>query len=186
MSGPDSTAPPDASSEAALGRLLRRLGKGLSQAKSQFGIVHALLLAATVPYLWALWSVRYPIMQDLPGHLETAFLHARLRLGDPEYLGSYRIQSQPWPNSLCTILLSYLGPLVGYVVAAKLLLSVYLLAWPLSVAVLARSLGRSEWLALLTLPTMLDLSWGLGFLGFLLGKPLVVLALAGMAMIATG
>jgi hypothetical protein len=133
-----------------------------------------LLGLGALPLVWLVFSVSYLPMQDLPGHLELGYLHQRLRAADPAFTPFYGLAPQPWPNSLSTVLLSLLGGTFGFTGAARLLLALYLLAWPLCLGLLARTLGRSPLVALLALPTALDLGWALGFLGYLLAKPLVV------------
>lgn len=130
----------------------------------------------SLPYVWLIWRHEFLPMQDLSGHVELSFLHDRLIQGDPAYTPYYRISPQPWPNSLSTLVLSVVGRVVGFEHGVKALLSLYVIAWPLSLAVLARLLGRPPAIAVFTLPTLLDFNWALGFFNYLLAKPLIVLS----------
>jgi hypothetical protein len=132
-----------------------------------------LALALTLP----LWLARFPVAQDLPAHVETAAQIRGLLTGDPATTTLYRLQALPWPNALPTLALAPLLSVVDGLLAAKVLVAVGLVLWPLSLLLLFSRLGRSPWLALLTLPTCLDLSFGYGFLHFIVGKPLWALTL---------
>ena len=140
-----------------------------------------LLVALTIPYVIALWWAEYPVMQDLYGHVESAWQWQALVSGDALATRLYRLQSLPWPNSLGPILAGALSPWIGSFAAVKLVLSLYLLAWPLAVLWLARELGRSPLVALLALPTLIDVNWASGFYNYLIAKPIALLAL-GMAL----
>ncbi len=136
-----------------------------------------LLIALTIPYVVALWWADYPVMQDLYGHVESAAQWQRLMAGEALASHLYRLQSLPWPNSLGPILAGSLSPWIGAFPAVKLVLSLYLLAWPLAALWLARELGRSPILAVLALPTLIDVNWASGFYNYLIAKPIAILAL---------
>jgi len=137
---------------------------------SAFGLIALFAL----PYLWLVWGYEFPPMQDLSGHIELSFLHQRLSLEDPAYTPFYQVAPQPWPNSLSTVVLSTFGSVLGFESGVKLLLSLYVFAWPLSLGLLAKLLGRSPLVALFAIPTILDFNWAMGFFNYLLAKPLVV------------
>ncbi len=136
-------------------------------------VTSALALALTLP----LWLARFPVAQDLPAHVETAAQIRGLLAGDHATTTMYRLQALPWPNALPTLALAPLLSVVDGLLAAKALVAVGIVLWPLSLLLLFSRLGRSPWLALLTLPTCLDLSFGYGFLHFIVGKPLWALTL---------
>ncbi len=136
-------------------------------------VVVVLATLSTLP----LWLARFPIAQDLPAHIETAAQIKALWSGDVDANALYRLHAQPWPNALPVLLLAPLLSVFDGLVAAKLLLTLGVIAWPLSLALLARRLGRSALLALLVLPTSFDLSFSYGFLHFVVGKPLWALCL---------
>lgn len=140
-----------------------------------------LLVALSTPYIVALWWAEYPVMQDLYGHVESAWQWQALVSGDGLATRLYRLQSLPWPNSLGPILAGLLSRWIGAFAAVKLVLSLYLVAWPLAVLWLARELGRSPLLALLALPTLVDVNWASGFYNYLIAKPIALVAL-GMAV----
>lgn len=136
-------------------------------------------------YLLPLWGARYTIMQDVPAHVEIGCQLLHIWRGDPVFTSALFVHGQPWANSLPSVLLAGLLAVVPSFAAVKIALSFYVIAWPLSVALLLRSFGRSPWLALLCLPTTLDFTWAFGFYNFLLAKPLFCLALVyarGVAM----
>jgi hypothetical protein len=138
---------------------------------------YTLIALFALPYVWLIFSVRYLPMQDLPGHIELAHLHHQIKAGDAAFTRFYQISPQPWPNSLTTIALSFLGGVAGFETSVKLALAIYAVTWPLSLALLAKQLGRTPAVALLTLPTVLDFHWAIGFVNYLLAKPLIVVTL---------
>jgi hypothetical protein len=142
--------------------------------KAADGASFAVVALLSLPYLFLIWRYEFLPMQDLSGHVELSFLHHRLSLKDPLYTPYFQIAPQPWPNSLSTLVLSVFGARLGFENGVKALLSLYVFAWPLSLGVLAKQLGRSPLVALFALPTLLDFSWGFGFFNYLLAKPLVV------------
>lgn len=136
-------------------------------------------LAMTVlsgAYSAGIWLSDYALMQDLPGHIEVAFLIRQLVEGDPLYTEAFKLRSLPWPNALSHLLIAALGKLVGEVIAAKLLATSAIVAWNLSLVVVGRQLKAPLWGLLLASLSSLDLAWGYGFLGFLLAKPCVLLS----------
>jgi hypothetical protein len=97
------------------------------------------------------------------------------RIGE-HYTPLYRL----WPGTLIYYLLDlllYLTPVEG---AEKALLCGYLLLFPIALALLARALGRSAWLALLAFPLLFNRTFMFGYTGTLLGGALTLLALAAL------
>ncbi len=148
------------------------------------GLVGLIASVLAVPWL----MVRFPIGQDLPAHVETAWQLAALWRGEATVSSMYVAHAPPWPNSLPTFLLGLVewigaGAIDG-LTAASVMMGVAIVAWPVSLAVLLRVLGRPPLLALLALPTAYDLSVAFGFLHFVVGKPLWILSLACVARAA--
>lgn len=145
-------------------------------------VVAAVAALSTLP----LWLARFPIAQDLPAHVETAAQIRALWQGDPAVAASYVLHPPPWPNALPTLLLAPLLSVLDGLTAAKLLVAVGVVAWPVSITLLLRRFDRAPLLALLVVPTSFDLSFGYGFLHFVLGKPLWALALVAAVDVARG
>jgi hypothetical protein len=139
--------------------------------RTGFIVVTVLALALTLP----LWLARFPIAQDLPAHVETAAQILALWRGDDVVTRAYVLHALPWPNALPTLALAPLVAVVDGLVAAKLLVAVGVVLWPLALALLCTRLGRPALVAALALPTCFDLSFSYGFLHFVVGKPLWVL-----------
>jgi len=115
---------------------------------------------------------------DTPSHL--ALVRAWHSHSDPAYalMQHYSVSVEPVPYLFYygfVHLLMYVAPIE---IAHKLVLSVYLVAFPLSVAFLARSASRSPWLALLVFPLAYNRSWGYGFIAYLLGIVCGIVAFA--------
>ena len=146
----------------------------------------ALWLVAGISSLLGLpWLVvRFPVGQDLPAHVETAWQLAALWRGDPLVGESLVAHAPPWPNSWPTAVLAAIewassGSIDG-LDAARVMMAVGVACWPVSLAVLLHTLGRSPLLALVALPTAYDLAVSYGFLHFVVGKPLWALGLAAV------
>jgi hypothetical protein len=163
----------------ALPRLLARaartgLGSLVRALRTPDGSAFGVIALFALPYLWLIWGYEFLPMQDLSGHIELSFLHHRLSLEDPAYTPFYQLAPLPWPNSLSIIVLSTFGSVLDFEAGVKVLLSLYVFAWPLSLGLLAKLLGRSPLVALFAIPTILDFNWAMGFFNYLLAKPLVV------------
>ncbi len=138
-----------------------------------FGVVAIVSGIIAIP----LWVARFPLGQDLPAHVETAAQIVSLWRGGGDISAHYQLHAWPWPNSAPTVALAALMLWLDGLVAAKLLLSMALWAWPLSLAAFLQRTGRSPLLALVLLPTTYDLSFAYGFFHFELGKPLWLLCI---------
>jgi hypothetical protein len=126
-----------------------------------------------------IWAVSTLPMGDLGGHIE--LMDIALRFDSPETLYSeyYRLPSS-WflPNALSLVLARWLGPLFGVEGVVRLLLSAYVIGLPLSLAELADATGRSRWLGLFGCALTYNALVNVGFLNFLIGLPLMLLATA--------
>lgn len=141
-------------------------------------IVAVVAAILAVPFV----VVRFPIGQDLPAHVETAAQIAALWRGDVDVSARFVLHEAPWPNSLPTVLLALLLQVMDGLTAGKLLMALGVIAWPASLALLAARLDRAPLVALIALPTAYDLSFGYGFLHFVVGKPLWIFTLvAGLS-----
>jgi hypothetical protein len=135
-----------------------------------FWVLLAVSAFATSP----VWLPAYPPMTDLPQHAAQITLFSNLHNPRFEYADLFNIN---WftPYLLGYILLYSVTPLLGIVAACKLVISVSLIALPLSTALLMRETGADEYWALLTIPAMYGFSYYWGFLNFIVATPLGVL-----------
>ncbi len=138
-----------------------------------------LFAALTLSNLIPLWAVRVPPMQDAWQHL--ALVDVIHHYDDPGsmYPDYFVLPQSPRPN----LVYYYLTHLVGFVtpsleVANKVVISLYLLAFPASFLALLRALGRSRWLAFFAFPVTYNAFFFYGFLSFLLGIPVLFAGLA--------
>jgi len=126
-----------------------------------------------------IWAVSTLPMGDLGAHIE--LMDIALRFDSPETLYSeyYRLPSS-WflPNALSLVLARWLGPLFGVEGVVRLLLSAYVIGLPLSLSELAGATGRSRWLGLFGCALTYNALVNVGFLNFLIGLPLMLLATA--------
>ncbi|HEU4383053.1 MAG TPA: hypothetical protein VFR85_06045 [Anaeromyxobacteraceae bacterium] len=143
-------------------------------ARAAEAIAGALLLAAAVAPFWA---GRFLPLLDLPQHLGLAAAVARA--GDPASPFAPYLAVDPWPvpywgfYGLMWLLQRAFSPEV----AGKLVLSAYAAGLPLAGGFLLRSLGRDPRWALLSVPLVFSTNLFYGFMPFLTGTPLLVLAL---------
>jgi hypothetical protein len=141
--------------------------------RGAWAVVVVVAVVAALPWL----VCAYPIAQDLPAHTETAAQLLGVWRGDA-FFADHVWRGPLWPNATPIYAiagLTFVG--VDGFVATKLVLWLGLVAWPLSLAALLVRLGRSPAWACLLVPTAYDLSLSYGFLHFVVGKPLFVLAL---------
>ncbi|HYQ80785.1 MAG TPA: hypothetical protein VEP68_04750 [Anaeromyxobacteraceae bacterium] len=132
-----------------------------------------LLAAAVAPF----WSARFLPLLDLPQHLGLAVAVARA--GDPASPFAPYLAIDPWPVPYWAFdgLMWLLQQLFSPEVSAKLVLSGYAAGLPLAAAFLLRSLGRDPRWAVLAVPLVFSTNLFYGFLPFLVGTPLLLLAL---------
>ncbi|HZY04949.1 MAG TPA: hypothetical protein VFF02_15770, partial [Anaeromyxobacteraceae bacterium] len=137
-------------------------------------VAGALLLAAAVAPFWA---ARFLPLLDLPQHLGLAVAVARA--GDPASPFAHYLEVDPWPVPYWTFsgAMWLLQKLFSPEVAGKLVLSGYAAGLPLAAGFLLRSLGRDPRWAVLAVPLVFSTNLFYGFLPFLLGTPLLLLAL---------
>jgi len=134
----------------------------------------AVAFVASVPA----WIVKNPPMMDLPFHLATIRVihdlheprfgfdeHFVLTLGRTQYVFYY-------------VLGSLLAYVVGVVKANVLLMSGYLAGTVLALRELLRALGKDERLCLFVVPLLVNAMFMFGLFPFLLGIPLMFLALS--------
>jgi hypothetical protein len=133
----------------------------------------ALCLASLLP----LWLVRYPPLFDWPNHVAAASAWAHY--SDPawHFARYYELRLGPVAYWTYYALVRGLTPLVGLFVADRLTLSLYVIALPIGMVLLARRFGRSEWLALLVFPVLWNWNLASGLIPFCLGMALLPFAL---------
>lgn len=126
-------------------------------------------LALGVP----LWLVARPPMEDFPQHVAITAVLANLR-ASPDLVADFgRTPHVGW-YALAVVLSKLLGP----VVAAKLLVSASLSSIPLALRFLVARLGGTPRVAWVVLPVVWSGFVAYGFVQFVAGVPLMLLALA--------
>lgn len=161
-------------------RTLRRLRSArLALIDWGFGNAHSILFGALLGLsLVPLWTARYPPLQDYPDWLLQAQILRHLH--DPAFgfADYYAVLAAPVPNLGgvgLIYLFSFLGPIE---VAGKLVLSLYLLALPLSVLYFLRAAQRGpSALEFLCLFLAYNYFFYMGYLSYLLGLVLLFLLL---------
>jgi hypothetical protein len=137
-----------------------------------------LWIALAVVQLVPVFSQRMLPMLELPRDLAVARVwHST---GNPDYnLAEYFAPMyRPWPGTLVYWLLHLALYFFQIETAGKIVLCLYLVLFPISIAVLARALGRSPWLAILAFPLLFNRAWMFGYSGLLLGGAMMFFALA--------
>jgi hypothetical protein len=130
-------------------------------------------LLATIP----VWIPTFPPMTDLPQHAaQVALLRSLLHPG-------FQYEPYFYINWFTPYLFGYalvypLLPLVGVVAAFKIVISLALVALPLTTALVLKEAGADRRLALLVIPAMYGISYQWGFLNFLVATPVCLAFLA--------
>jgi hypothetical protein len=141
-------------------------------------LLPSLWLVLTIALLVPVWGQRMLPLFDTPSHL--ALARAWHSFSDPAYgiARHYSLSIEPVPYLFYYGVIHLLMYVVPIEIAHKLVLSIYLIAFPLSVAFLARAAGRNPWMALLAFPLAYSRAWGYGFIAYLLGIVCGIMAFA--------
>jgi hypothetical protein len=133
-------------------------------------IVFALVLAALVGCAIApIWLVRFLPVLDEPNHLSAIFIWDALSDPASPLHAFYALHVAPVSYLLHYGLAFLFAKLVGVEVAHKLVLTLYVAAWPAAAYLWCRASGRSVWLSLWTLPLAFSTCWAHGYHPFNLG-----------------
>jgi hypothetical protein len=139
-----------------------------------------LWLALVAVQLVPIFNNRLLPMLEAPRDLALARVWHSARAEDWHVGDYYSPIYRLWPGTLIYYLLDLFLYAMPIEAAHKLLLSLYVVLFPLSIAVLARALGRSAWLAILAFPLVYNRTFMFGYSGVLLGASLTFLALAAL------
>ena len=142
--------------------------------------LRALSLGLPLALLGALLGARDLPIVDLPQHAAQLATWIRWDAGVPEVLERYELNFRT-PYLLAYLLARALSPLVGVVVALKLVVWLAIVGNQLALMGLARRLGHDAWLGLFGLVTAVGLCFYFGFVSFMLAMPLAVASL-GLAL----
>lgn len=155
--------------EILVGRLLR--GE-----RPVYEILFALCAVATVAPLWVA-----PILpfQDYAGNLSYAAILAGASTPPDLYARVFDVGGLLVPNGLFLYSWAWLGSTpLGFVVAGKILLSVYAIALPWSVDRLLAAAGRQRAFTLLSFPLVYNSNLVMGFASFATALPLLIYCFA--------
>ncbi len=128
--------------------------------------------------LVVVWATTWLPMGDIGGWIELIDVVARH--GDPAtlYAEHYALPTGFEPNSLVVHVGSWLAHLMPAHLAAKVLLSFYVVGLPVGVLMVAEAFGRSRWLSLFAAPMTFSALFNLGVLNFLVAMPLMFMLVA--------
>jgi len=134
-------------------------------------------LVCAIIALITIWGHRFPAGVDIPQHANFFRITREMTVGPVEFRGLYRID--PFTPYLLAYAIAYPFTLLfGALVAVKCLLTVAVLATPVTMRHWLRSIGaRSEW-GLLGFLVAFDLPYYWGFISHELAMPLAFLYLA--------
>jgi hypothetical protein len=141
------------------------------------GWLNAASLLLPLGLLVAFLAARDLPVVDLPQHAAQIATWVRWDAHVPEVVGRYELNFRT-PYLLAYPLARALSPLVGAVVALKLVVWLAVLGNQLALAGLARRLGHDPWLALFGVVTAMGLCFYFGFISFMLAMPLAVWSLS--------
>ena len=139
----------------------------------------ALLAVAVLASVAALWSVAWFPSQDGPAHVDSAnVLRLYLQPAREDIRAQYRLLVEPVPNLTGQVLLAALLGVLGPATAEKVLVSAYLILFPLAFRYALRAAGGSGGLAvLLALPFAWSRLFHWGFHNFSWGLVVLLVAL---------
>jgi hypothetical protein len=130
----------------------------------------------SVAAIYPIWRARHPPIQDLPQHLAAiSVLKNYPDLGLGQYFELHLLRTQYLAYYLVAQGLSYI---TGVTLANKILLCIAIIALPISIVALLRSLGRDPRLAVFAFGLTYNAHLVLGFFNFLAALPLVFFGLA--------
>ncbi len=135
-------------------------------------------IALTIFALVPIWAVRIHPMLQAPADMAMARVwHS---VGDPAFKLAryYDVPHRFYPGIFYYAAMDLLLYVVRIQIAQQILLSLYVLAFPLATWSLAKALGRSPWLALCSFLLIFNRNWIFGYTGFLLGSAACVYAWA--------
>jgi len=136
-------------------------------------------------FLVPLWSVPIPPMQDIWQHL--ALVDVLHHYHDPGsvYPDYFRLPATPRPNLLYYFGTHWLGTLTGdLLLANRLVLSAYVLAFPWAFLSVVRAFERSRWTVFFAFPLIYNSMFAYGFVSFALAMPMLFWALAAFRRFA--
>lgn len=151
-----------------------RLASTLASAHAAFWVLFVLALALGVG---ALWTTRWLPFGDVNGWIELIDVVARIDDSTTDYARTYALSSGIVPNALVVQVGGVLARWMTADDAAKVMLSFYLAATPLAVLGVARTFGRTHWLALFACPMCFNALLNIGLLNFLVSLPFALASL---------
>lgn len=129
-------------------------------------------------YVTLAWCNRVPPMQDLGAHIEMMDIAAHHDDSATGYEHYFIRPDRPLPNTLSLGAAWALGGWVDTATTAKLLLTLYLLGFPLALLWLCRVMGRPRWWVFFAAPLTINPLLPLGLLNYLLALPLIIVCIA--------
>lgn len=139
-----------------------------------------LVVLAAVATVLPLWVGRYVPLLDYPNHLSWIFLWQRLH--DPAwgFAEHYTTNYAPLPYWIQYGSEYLMAQLIGADQAQRLFTALCLLGLPAALALYARRMGRDPRLGLLAFPLGWNMNLANGFLSFVGGLPVLLVALAAL------
>lgn len=137
----------------------------------------ALFLACAVAAVAPLWAGDILPFQDYAGNMSYAAILAGAGEGTL-YGETFLTGGALVPNGMLFWSWAFLGPLLGFITAGKVLLTVYAVALPLSVDRLLVAAGRHRHFALLAFPFVYNSNLMMGFASFATAIPVAIFAIA--------
>lgn len=104
-----------------------------------------ILIVLTILYILPIWIVSYVPTQDGPSHLANTFiLKEYYNTEYPIFQQYYDLNLKPIPNLLSSVVLSFLMCFFPPLIAEKLLLTLYIISFSLSLSYLLRTIGQRK------------------------------------------
>lgn len=125
-----------------------------------------------------LWSVQWLPAGDLGGHVQLMDIILRHQSPDTNYSEYFTLSPFPSPNIVLLTATKWLRSNINLYTLGKIFLSVAIIALPLSLMWLARTLQRSPWPALAVFPLAYGALINTGMLNYIVSLPILFVCLA--------
>ncbi len=147
--------------------------------KIRFTPLYGLIIGLTVLHLIPIWACKYFPTQDGPCHLENSYILLHYFDPDRVYKHYYDLNLDIFPNwfshAFFVMLMRFVSPLI----AEKVLLTIYMVAFVLTILYFLKSFGEERvFYSLLVFPFGYDYFMHMGFYNFSFSLSLMLLILA--------
>jgi hypothetical protein len=137
-----------------------------------------LFVLLTVAYIVPIWQVDIFPSTDLYGHMAVVSVVKHLGTAQHFFRDYFMWGIFPYPNTFFYVVTALLSVVMDIFTATRVMLSLYVVMFPLCFYIFLRGFGRSRWLALFGFLAIYDLSFLSGYIDYAFSVPWLFLGLA--------